>query len=273
MKNFYVLTDALNYIENNLCDIINQEELAKACYCSLSSLQKIFKYVFQLSINDYICRRRMTCAAKELIESDMSITDISFRYQYSSPEIFTRAFTRVWKMTPSEFRRERRFTGLFPKYDFKYDGGENIMSSKKFDISMLYDEIKKRSNTYVLCFDICGMMELNKISRDVGDKAILQCLERIDNNASDDMFLFRSGGDEFVLVTGLENLEQLEKLAEKIMDLNGQTIESQGESIPVFMRVGGMKIGEGNLKYCDVFTNIREVIEETRRSKEDVRIV
>jgi len=40
MKNFYVLTDALKYIEDNICEEIDSQNVADSCNVSLSSLQK-----------------------------------------------------------------------------------------------------------------------------------------------------------------------------------------------------------------------------------------
>ena len=42
MKNFEVLTEALAYIEQNLEEEFTQQDVANACYVSLSGLQKLF---------------------------------------------------------------------------------------------------------------------------------------------------------------------------------------------------------------------------------------
>lgn len=268
MKNFYILTEALEYIENNLCDEISQEDIANACYCSLSSLQKLFRYVFHISIKEYVSKRRLTYAAKELINTDNSIIDIALRYQYNSHEVFTRAFTKVWGITPQMFRSKRRFTGLFPKIEFKYNGGKINMAKRKFDISELYDELRNRNNTYVLCFDIANLLPINEISREAGDKAIVECLRRIDENSSDDMLLFRIDGDEFVLVTGLDDIDKVKKVAKKITDLNGHPITYNGTEIPVSLHAGGLKLNYQNLRYSELFPKLSDTIDKTKGQKE-----
>ena len=65
-----VLMDVLEYIEANIAGELSVEEIAKQCGISVSSLQKRFKYVFHMPVKEYLLRRRFTCAAKDLIETD-----------------------------------------------------------------------------------------------------------------------------------------------------------------------------------------------------------
>lgn len=82
------------------------EDIAKSLYCSKSSLEKLFRLVTNMSIKDYSLRRRMSCAAKEIKQCpDMSLLDLAIKYGYSSNEAFTRAFVKVWHVTPSEYRK------------------------------------------------------------------------------------------------------------------------------------------------------------------------
>lgn len=153
MKNFYLLTDAINYIEENICNEITLEDVANACYSSLSGLKKLFAYAFHMGLREYITKRRMTHAAHDLLNTDLSITEIALKYQYNSPEVFTRAFFKVWGSTPSAFKKQWRFTGILPKIIFDFDGckkdGGIKMSRRKMDLSELYDLLKSRS--------YCGM--------------------------------------------------------------------------------------------------------------------
>lgn len=272
LKSFYILTGVLNYIEKNLGNPITQEEIAKECYCSLSSLQKLFRYAFNYSIKEYISKRRLTNAAKDIVNTDLTITEIAMKYQYNSSEVFTRAFTRLWGTSPSRFKTQWKFTGIFPRIIIDDNGGNN-MSSKKVDISELYDILKSKQNTYVLCFDIIKFSAINEISYDAGDKAILECLRRIDETASEDMLLFRIGGDEFALVTGLTDINMTEKLAEKILFKNGNPIIHNGQNIPLSMRIGITKFDDGNIQYNKLFADLQDTINFTRDNRKDILVV
>lgn len=202
------LAAALEYVEQNLTSEFSQEKCARYACCSLSGLQKLFRSVFRRSVGDYVARRRLTAAARELQQTDRTALDIAVEFGWGSAEAFTRAFSRVWGVTPSEYRRSWHFSGLCPRLDFPRHfmrEGELIMTSK-YDISELYDYIRSRQGTYAVTFDASHLMEINDtLGREAGDKVILECIRRIDRECSDGMMMFRIGGDEFVMMTGLSD--------------------------------------------------------------------
>jgi len=70
------LNEAIDYIENNLDQEINVEEAAKIAACSTFHFQRMFTYIAQVTLGEYIRRRRMTLAAFELTQGDQKIIDI-----------------------------------------------------------------------------------------------------------------------------------------------------------------------------------------------------
>ncbi len=50
MNKAELLADALEYMEQHLKDNIKTEDVAAACYCSRSTLEKLFRYVNHMSI-------------------------------------------------------------------------------------------------------------------------------------------------------------------------------------------------------------------------------
>ena len=107
-ENLKLLAAALEYIEKHLQEELNTEDVAMACFCSKSTLEKLFRYVNHLSVREYLIRRRMTLAARKLWENPKSgIMDVALEYGYSSHEAFTRAFKQIWNCNPSEFRERQ----------------------------------------------------------------------------------------------------------------------------------------------------------------------
>lgn len=253
------LTDALEYIENHLSDEISQEDCARAACCSLSGLQKMFRYIFHRSVGDYITRRRLTKAAQELHTGELSVLEIAMKYGYGSAEAFTRAFSRLWGMTPTAYRKEWRFSGLCPKLDFPrhtmYEG--ELIMTNRFDISELYDYISEKKGTYIISFDTARLMDINNnYGSEAGDKVILECLRRIDEACTDDMVMFRIGGDEFVMVTGLSDRAEVELVAQKVLSQNGNTISYNGTDIPIYLRAGAVLLGDGTVRYQELFAKL-----------------
>jgi len=264
MKNFMVLTQSINFIESNLTQPLKREDTANHCHVSLSSLEKLFRYALDVSINTYITKRRMTQAAKDIAMKKMSITDIAFKYQYQSVEVFSRAFKRVWHVNPSEFLDNWQFTGIFPKINYEYKEGDDLyMARKRVDMSEYYDYMKARQNSFVLCFDIQNIMGVNDISMKAGDMAILEAAARIDRCAASDMVVLRIGGDEFALITGLTDYEEAEKLGKEVLKQNGDPIVFENQKIPLSLYCGITKIPE-KLRYDEFFTELHNTIIKTK---------
>ena len=258
MKNFCILNDALDYIERHLAEEISQQDMADSCGVSLSGLQKLFRYAFHISIADYATRRRMTCCAREVASTEKSMLDIALDYGYNSAEVFTRAFTRVWGEPPTQFRKNRRFTGIFPKLEWQEEKGENTMETthRKYDISELYDYLNSRRGTFVIAFDIKNLIPINEISRQAGDIAIRESLRRIEEAAQEDMLLLRIGGDEFALATGLEDEAAAQAIAARVTARNGEVFPWEDRQIPLSLYSALYRIGDRSVRYSELFPEI-----------------
>ncbi len=253
------LTNALEYIEEHLSGEISQESCARAACCSLSGIQKLFRYVFHISIGDYITRRRLSNAAKDLQKGEISVLEIAVKYGYGSAEAFTRAFSRLWGKSPTAYKKDWKFAELYPRLDVPletvYEG--EIIMKKQFDISELYDYLKNQNNTYVLCFDTSHLLEINnKYGSIAGDKVIVECLRRIDEQCGENMIMFRIGGDEFIMTTGLSDKAEVEAVAKKIIAQNGNAINCDGVEIPVSLKAGAALMNFRNLKYNELFAEL-----------------
>lgn len=257
MKSFEVLTKAIDYIEHNLCNNVSQKDVATYCSYSMSSLQKMFRTVFRIGVSDYIARRRISAASKDLLETDDTILDIALRYGYNSHEVFSRAFVRLWGETPSQYRKKRSFSDIFPKLDTTI-GGNNMTSKKSFDFTGLYERLREMSGTYAISFDMVNLLPFNeKYGHDAGDVAIAECLKRIDSERGEDMIMFRIGGDEFVLLTNMTNLDAVKEVRDRVFSHNGETISFGGQDIPVSLHGGILKLNTSKgLRYSTLFTEL-----------------
>ncbi len=260
MERFAVLLTAIDYIEENLTENITQEKIAKACSYSLSSLQKMFSKVFHIGISDYINRRRITVASKELISTDDNILDIALKYGFNSHEVFSRAFVRVWGETPIKFRKNRNFSEIYPRLDMpvmKYDE-YNSPFKKKFDYTNLYDAMISMHDTYALSIDVVNLSVLNnEYSHSAGDVAIAEAVKRISAEKTDDMLMCRVGGDEFVLLTGKKTEAEAIEILQRIFSHNGETIVYADIVHPISLHGGIIKLNtENGLKYDRLYADI-----------------
>ena len=263
MKNLFLLNDALNFIEDHLKEDFSQADIAAHCCCSLSSLQKLFSYAFHIGVADYVTRRRLTCCARELVQSDKSILDLALDWGYGSPEALTRAFARFWGEPPAAFRKNRKFTAMFPKFEsIDEKTGGRIM--RKYDVTELYDVLSRARGTYMLAFDIQGLLPINEISRKAGDIAIRESLRRIEDAAGEEMLFFRIGGDEFALATNLTDEKAVDELAQKVTGRNGEPIEWEGQKIPLSLYAAKLKIEDRSIRYSELYSTIDSALQNAK---------
>ncbi len=110
-----IINKALDYIENNLTNDLDIKEIADYCSISKNHFQKLFKNSVGFTVHDYITKRKLAKASDDLINGTESISDISYKYGYNSPDTFTRAFKRENKITPCIFRKEGKIRNHLPK--------------------------------------------------------------------------------------------------------------------------------------------------------------
>ncbi len=269
MANLDLLMRSLVFIEDHLEDTVpvQTEDIADACYASKSALEKVFKYMTHFSIHDYIVRRKMTRAARMMIDKpNLNILDIAIQFGYSSHEAFTRSFSQVWNCNPSEFRKryENRphTVELFPRITgFMQLEGEKLMR-RTVDISELYDFFKSRKDCWFVCGDIVSLIPINNISRKAGDIAISEALRRMESVCGPEDIVFRIGGDEFALLTNSSEEAYAEELKDKILAMNGAIIPYDEEEIPMSLYTKIIKLENDALRYSEIFPKLMIRAEE-----------
>lgn len=113
MSSIDVMCEAIEFIENHLKEEITIAEIADAVSYSLYHFCRVFNKLIHHSPYDYLIRRRLSEASRELIVSDKKIIDIALDHQFHNPETFSRAFKRMFRIQPNQFRKnssiDRRF--------------------------------------------------------------------------------------------------------------------------------------------------------------------
>lgn len=95
---------AMDYIEDHLDGTIDYGKIAREACCSTYHFQRMFSFIVDVPLAEYIRRRRMTLAAFELQNSKIKIVDLALKYGYDSPVSFARAFQSLHGVSPSSAR-------------------------------------------------------------------------------------------------------------------------------------------------------------------------
>ena len=112
------LNQSISYIEDNLAGEIDFKQASKIAYCSSFHFQRMFSYIANVSLAEYIRRRRMTLAAFELQNSDIKVMDLALKFGYDSPTSFSRAFQNVHGVSPSGAKSEGVTLKAHPRMTF-----------------------------------------------------------------------------------------------------------------------------------------------------------
>lgn len=105
----------LEFIEENLMNDINVTSVTNKSPMSHWEVQRVFKILTRETIANYIKKRRLSKSVEDLIATDEMISLIAKKYLFSSQESFSRAFKKFFKISPSQYRRNKINTNTFNK--------------------------------------------------------------------------------------------------------------------------------------------------------------
>ncbi|MFI1744561.1 AraC family transcriptional regulator [Thalassobellus sediminis] len=101
------INKALKFIDANLDSNLTLDKISKVALFSPFHFHRIFKAITNETLNLYITRIRIEKAASVLMrKKDVSISELSLQYGFTSNTSFTRAFKKFYGVSPSEFRKQ-----------------------------------------------------------------------------------------------------------------------------------------------------------------------
>ena len=142
------MNDAMEYIESNLAGEISYDRIAQIAGCSAYHFQRVFSFITDIPLSEYIRRRRLSAAAFELQEGNRKVIDVAYKYGYESPEAFSRAFKKLHGVMPASAREKGVLLKACPKITFSV--------SVKGEVLLDY-RIEERE-----AFTLCGLSTVVK---------------------------------------------------------------------------------------------------------------
>lgn len=98
----------LNYIDDNLYKRITMDEISSIFYFNKDYLMRIFKKELDITIMDYINKRRIYNSLELLKNTDDLVIKIALNSGYSSLEYYSETFTKVLGVSPLTYRKFTR---------------------------------------------------------------------------------------------------------------------------------------------------------------------
>jgi len=120
------LNKVIDYIEDHLTDDLSLEIISIYAGVSDFHFRKIFFYLSDITLSEYIKNRKLSEASMNLLHGE-KVTDVALKYGYQSMDGFTRAFKKWCGFLPSEVMKNG-IIKTFPKLSFviTVKGGINM---------------------------------------------------------------------------------------------------------------------------------------------------
>ncbi len=139
--NYELLNKIIDYLEQNLTDNIDVKKLAKSLGLNDFIMQRVFSIVTNITIAEYVRKRRLSLAFEEIKQTNNKIIDVALKYGYESSISFTRSFKNEFGITPSKLKKEK---------DNKYKIFPRIKFGSQFNNKKIINYVIKKINGFTI---------------------------------------------------------------------------------------------------------------------------
>ena len=108
MQAWESVQNTLQWIEENLSQSIQVDQLATTAHLSSFYYQRLFSRLVGKPVMEYVKLRRLANAADYLAQHNARILDTALNFGFDSHETFTRSFKDAYGLTPEEYRAAPR---------------------------------------------------------------------------------------------------------------------------------------------------------------------
>lgn len=115
MNTYHNINKMIEYIEKHLDDNIEYSELAKILGVNEYTMKVLFNFICNITLAEYIRKRRLSNAGRDLCTTNEKIIDLAVKYQYDNATSFSRAFEKFHGMKPSMVKENPNDLKVYPK--------------------------------------------------------------------------------------------------------------------------------------------------------------
>lgn len=124
-----IINNTTEYIENNLLESLNLDNISENVNLSKFHLLRIWKGATSTGLMEYVRRRRIAQSLGDLIHDRNSIEFISSKYSFGCERTYNRVFKEEFKITPAKWRRSPCSLEILDRFnaDFMSSAGEGLV--------------------------------------------------------------------------------------------------------------------------------------------------
>lgn len=107
-KNIYRMKGVLQYVANHYQEHMTQAEVAKKFYFNKDYFSRYFKKCMGITFSEYLLDYRLENAKKDLLATDLSVTEIAGENGFSDDRRLILAFKKKYQTTPLQYRKKEK---------------------------------------------------------------------------------------------------------------------------------------------------------------------
>ncbi len=95
-----------DFIDNNLHSDLSLDKLSAIAFFSPFHFHRIFKFITDETLNQYVKRKRIEKSASDLLHQNTKTIEIAYKYGFKDKSSFSRAFKKQFGISPTEFKKQ-----------------------------------------------------------------------------------------------------------------------------------------------------------------------
>ncbi|WP_207424096.1 helix-turn-helix transcriptional regulator [Desertivirga brevis] len=101
LRRVYIARD---FVESFYTENISVGDVSRACFLSENLVMRYFKAVFGISVHQYIINKRLEFAREQLLSTNLTFNEITYRSGFDCPSSFGRLLKTRFGITPNSLR-------------------------------------------------------------------------------------------------------------------------------------------------------------------------
>ncbi len=94
------------FIDKNLESDLSLNTVSEIVFFSPFHFHRVFKFVTEETLNEYVTRRRIEKSASDLLHKNITTTEIAHKYGFSDNSSYSRTFKKYFGISPTGFIKE-----------------------------------------------------------------------------------------------------------------------------------------------------------------------
>ncbi|MCM5662377.1 AraC family transcriptional regulator [Galbibacter mesophilus] len=180
------INNVFAFIDENLEGDLSLKNISEVAFFSPFHFHRVFKFITNETLNDYVKRRRLEKSALDLLHKNGNLSEIAHRYGFSDNSSYSKAFKKYFEVSPTVFKEKyphrlskihkwnSKIGQAYPDYDQYIRIIENLKKWIKMNAKIDIVETQKMEVAYVTSLGVQNLESAyGKIMKWAGDRGLM----------------------------------------------------------------------------------------------------